>query len=146
MRGTRTDASAFGVVGDTGQTEVTAAVLEHLASMPDLDLLLHTGDLSYADGFPPRWDSFGRLAEPLHVARARARRSGNHDVTLNGAESTACRTRYPTPHVSSGSPSPDWWSYDVGLAHVVGMSSYAPVGPERGLFDGAEAPCPVAPS
>ena len=57
---------AFGSVraGDTGQTEVTAAVLEHLASMPDLDLLLHTGDLSYADGDPPRWDSFGRRAEP----------------------------------------------------------------------------------
>ena len=131
---------AFGVVGDTGQTEVTAAVLEHLASMPDLDLLLHTGDLSYADGFPPRWDSFGRLAEPLMSRVPALVVPGNHDVTLNGAESTAYRTRYPTPHVSSGSPSPDWWSYDVGLAHVVGMSSYAPVGPERGLFDGAEAP------
>jgi len=62
----------FGVVGDTGQTEVTHAVFEHLIGMKEdaagaggIDVLLHTGDLSYADGFPPRWDSFGRLAEPL---------------------------------------------------------------------------------
>ena len=130
---------AFGVVGDTGQTEVTAAVLEHLASMPDLDLLLHTGDLSYADGFPPRWDSFGRLAEPLmsrvpalvvRESRRHAQRRRVHRVS----------GPVPDPHVSSGSPSPDWWSYDAGLAHVVGLSSYAPVGPDRGLFDGAEAP------
>ena len=78
MRGTRTDASRSRVVGDTGQTEVTAAVLEHLASMPDLDLLLHTGDLSYADGFPPRWDSSG-VSRNLCVARARAR--GRRGIT-----------------------------------------------------------------
>ena len=54
-------AAVFGVVGDTGQTEVTHAVFQHLRGMKDIDVLLHTGDLSYADGFPPRWDSFGRL-------------------------------------------------------------------------------------
>ena len=30
-------------------------VFEHIAGMDDADVPLHTGDLSYADGFPPRW-------------------------------------------------------------------------------------------
>ena len=131
--------AVFGVVGDTGQTEVTHEVFKHLQSMDDLDVLLHTGDLSYADGFPPRWDSFGRLAEPLMSRLPTLTVPGNHDVTLNGLESMAYRTRYPSPYAASSSASPDWWSLDVGPAHVIGLSSYAPVvGP--GMFDGAVAP------
>ena len=52
---------------------------------------------------------------------------GNHDVTLNGLESMAYHSRYPTPYAASGSASPLWWSMDVGPAHVIGLSSYAPV-------------------
>ena len=132
-RPSRSAPLAFGVVGDTGQTEVTAAVLDHLVDLVDaapdeggaVSAILHAGDLSYADGYPPRWDSFGRLAEPLFSKAATLWTPGNHDVTLNGAEGLAARTRYPTPHASAGSASPDWWSLDVGLAHVVGISSYA---------------------
>lgn len=132
-------AAVFGVVGDTGQTEVTHAVFQHLQAMTDLDVLLHTGDLSYADGFPPRWDSFGRLAEPLMSKLPTLSTPGNHDVTLNGLESTAYHTRYPTPYAASGSASPSWWSLDVGPAHVIGLSSYAPVA-GRGMFDGSDSP------
>ena len=95
----------FGVVGDTGQTEVTRGVLKHLSEMKP-HALLHTGDLSYADGFPPRWDTFGRLAEPLMSKVPMLVVAGNHDVTLNGVESTAFRARYPTPYLASGSASP----------------------------------------
>ena len=127
----------LGVVGDTGQTEVTRAVLEHLGSAtesaPKADLVLHVGDLSYADGHPPRWDSFGRLAEPLFSRTPLLVTPGNHDVTLNGLESTAYRARYPSPHAAAKSPSPDWWSLDVGLAHIVGVSSYAPAGERSGV-------------
>lgn len=131
--------TVFAVVGDTGQTEVTAAVFEHIAGMDDADVLLHTGDLSYADGFPPRWDTFGRLAEGVMDRLPSLFVAGNHDVTSNGVESQAYHTRYPSPHRSSGSASPEWWSLDVGLAHVIGFSSYAPSkGP--GAFDGADAP------
>ena len=130
-------ALVLGVVGDTGQTEVTHAVLEHLGSAtesaPKVDLVLHVGDLSYADGHPPRWDTFGRLAEPLFSRTPVLVTPGNHDVTLNGLESTAYRARYPSPHAAAKSPSPDWWSLDVGLAHVVGISSYAPAGERRGV-------------
>jgi hypothetical protein len=141
----------FAVIGDTGQTEVTHALFERLGKLVGssdaaaaagaddadaahdlkIDLLLHTGDLSYADGYPPRWDTFGRLSEPLLSGVPMLVTPGNHDVTLNGLESTAFRTRYPAPHRASRSPSPDWWSLDVGLAHVVGLSSYVAASPRR---------------
>lgn len=134
---TNQGALVLGVVGDTGQTEVTHAVFEHLGSAtttaPRVDLVLHTGDLSYADGHPPRWDAFGRLSEALFSRTPVLATPGNHDVTLNGLESTAYRTRYPSPHAASKSPSPDWWSLDVGLVHVVGLSSYAPAGERRAV-------------
>ena len=31
----------------------------------NVDLILHAGDLAYADGNGLRWDSYGRLMEPL---------------------------------------------------------------------------------
>ena len=134
---TNQGALVLGVVGDTGQTEVTHAVFEHLGSAtttaPRVDLVLHTGDLSYADGHPPRWDAFGRLSEALFSRTPVLATPGNHDVTLNGLESTAYRVRYPSPHAASKSPSPDWWSLDVGLVHVVGLSSYAPAGRDARL-------------
>ena len=140
IAGKETHASTvFAVVGDTGQTEVIAAVFDHVASMDDVHVLLHTGDLSYADGFPPRWDTFGRLAEGVMDRLPSLFVAGNHDVTSNGLESQAYHTRYPSPHRASGSASPEWWSVDVGLAHVIGFSSYAPSeGP--GTFDGSDAP------
>ena len=47
-------------------------------------------------------------------------------------------TRYPSPHRASGSPSPLWWSIDIGPVHVIGLNSYGAVTP--GMFDGADAP------
>jgi hypothetical protein len=60
----------------------------------------------------------------------------------NGIESVAYHTRYPTPYAAAGSASPLWWSLDVGPAHIIGLSSYAPVTAPgaRGMFDGADAP------
>ena len=127
------------VVGDTGQTEVTKEVLTHVAeTLSDAQVLIHTGDLAYADGFAPRWDSFGRLMEFLTSKIPMLSVVGNHDVSVNGLESTAYAMRYPSPSVSSKSPSQLFWSYEFGHAHVIGLNSYA--NPNVGLFDGADAP------
>jgi predicted phosphodiesterase len=127
------------VVGDTGQTEVTREVLTHVAeTLGDAQVLIHTGDLAYADGFAPRWDSFGRLMEFVTSTIPMLSVVGNHDVSVNGLESTAYAMRYPSPHVSSKSPSQLFWSYEVGHAHVIGLNSYA--NPDVGVFDGADAP------
>jgi len=38
------------------------------------------GDLSYADGYPLRWDSFGRLIEPVFAYLPLLTTGGNHEV------------------------------------------------------------------
>ena len=58
----------FGVMGDPGQTANSNATFSHLAASPQINSVFIPGDLSYADGDMPRWDSWGRLIEPLASA------------------------------------------------------------------------------
>uniref|UniRef100_K3Y7X5 Purple acid phosphatase n=1 Tax=Setaria italica TaxID=4555 RepID=K3Y7X5_SETIT len=69
----------FVVVGDFGQTGWTASTLKHIAAA-DYDMLLLPGDLSYADYIQSRWDSYGRLVEPLASARPWMMTEGNHEI------------------------------------------------------------------
>ena len=41
------------------------------------------GDLSYADGYQPRWDSWGRLVEPLAAALPIMHTEGNHEEEVS---------------------------------------------------------------
>ena len=54
------------VVGDLGQTHNSSAtidLMEAALTAGEVDLVLHAGDLSYADGNGYRWDAYGRLGE-----------------------------------------------------------------------------------
>ena len=48
--------------------------------------VIHAGDVSYADGFAPRWDSFAELSEALFSSVQVVIASGNHDVVNSGME------------------------------------------------------------
>jgi len=133
------EVTKIAVVGDTGQTAVTREVLTHVSTnLGDSDVLLHTGDVSYADGFAPRWDSFGTLSEFVMSKIPTLTVPGNHDITQNGMDVLAYLTRYPSPHQSSHSPSQLFWSYEVGQAHIIGLNSYANT--DISAFDAADSP------
>ena len=51
-------------IGDLGQTANSNSTIFHVIGS-DSDVAFITGDLSYADGDQPRWDSFQRLIAPL---------------------------------------------------------------------------------
>ena len=53
-----------GVTADIGQTLVSERSVNVLQSF-DPEVVLLPGDLSYADGYVPLWDSFGEMIEPL---------------------------------------------------------------------------------
>ena len=57
----------LGLIGDLGQTADSAETLDHLDAQ-DVVSVLDVGDLSYADSYQPRWDSYGRLLE-YHTSR-----------------------------------------------------------------------------
>lgn len=59
----------FGVIGDLGQTIDSESTLHHMLNNPLLSLILHAGDLSYADCQQPLWDSYGQLIEDLAKER-----------------------------------------------------------------------------
>ena len=53
----------LGLAADVGQTVVSNRSFAKLAAL-DPDAVLLSGDLSYADGWPWRWDSRGRGVPP----------------------------------------------------------------------------------
>lgn len=60
---------AFGVIGDLGQTDDSESTVHHLIGKPHLGMILHAGDLSYADCKQQLWDSYGELIEDLAKER-----------------------------------------------------------------------------
>ena len=154
------------VVGDLGQTENSAATLERMRAVSDFvdnngilggggggdgeeeeptppGHVLNVGDLSYADGFQPRWDSWGRLVEPYASEVPWMVIEGNHEeeLAVSGGGSggdgddddddddvdgfVAYRARFAVPSNASGSGSKLYYSYEVPGAHVVMLGTYA---------------------
>ncbi|CAD6265233.1 unnamed protein product [Miscanthus lutarioriparius] len=117
------------VAGDLGQTGWTASTLKHIAAA-DYDMLLLPGDLSYADYIQSRWDSYGRLVEPLASARPWMVTEGNHEVEKLPFVKPfkAYNARWRMPYDAGASPSGDnlYYSFDVagGAVHVIMLGSY----------------------
>merc|ERR1712048_976848 len=127
----------FGVTADIGQTAVSNASFGALLEMAP-DAVLIAGDLSYADGYFPRWDSYGRLAERLNAKIPVMACPGNHEV--GDAEAfVSFNARYPMPHAASGSTDKTYWSRDIGPAHVVALNSYAATAPGTPQYNWLEA-------
>jgi len=116
----------LGVWGDVGITNVSFAVMQSLAAAePDVALLL--GDYSYADGWSPKWETFGTMMEPLMANVANLGVPGNHEIAEGNYNGIDWMQRYPQPYRQSGSESALYYSYETGLVHVLGLpGSYAP--------------------
>ena len=78
-------AHRLGLIGDLGQTENSAQTLEHLAATAAASVI-NVGDLSYADGYQPRWDSYMRLAAPHWQRVAWAVIEGNHEEEVRNSK------------------------------------------------------------
>ncbi|KAL2933710.1 putative purple acid phosphatase 20 [Bienertia sinuspersici] len=118
----------FVVIGDLGQTGWTESTLEHISQVK-YDMLLVPGDLSYADFWQPRWDSFGRLVEPLASQRPWMVTHGNHEVEkipiIHNTPFTSYNARWHMPFEESGSASNLYYSFDVANeVHVIMLGSY----------------------
>lgn len=59
----------FAVIGDLGQTTDSTSTVQHVLNNPLLRMILHAGDLSYADCNQQLWDSYGVLIEDLAKER-----------------------------------------------------------------------------
>ena len=110
----------LGLTADLGQTAVSEANTRLLLAAQKHGtsggggggggggVVLLAGDLSYADGYPWRWDTFGRMLEPLAARVPVMTAGGNHDVDLGEAwlaYNTRCRRGQPR-HSSPARNSP----------------------------------------
>lgn len=112
----------LGLTADVGQTVVSNKTFDALLDMSP-DAVLLAGDLSYADGWPFRWDTFGKLAEKLAASVPVMVTGGNHEI--GASENWQHFTqRWSTPYASSFSTSPLYWSIDIGPVHVIALNSY----------------------
>lgn len=70
----------FGVIGDIGQTTDSLETRQQLELEEDMRLILHAGDLSYADTDSARWDSYFLMMEPLLSRMQWMVVPGNHEI------------------------------------------------------------------
>ncbi|CAL0299330.1 unnamed protein product [Lupinus luteus] len=118
---------SFAVAGDLGQTGWTKSTLDHIEQC-NYDVHLLPGDLSYADYLQNRWDTFGRLVQPLASARPWMVTQGNHEVEkipLLKDGFVSYNSRWKMPFEESGSSSNLYYSFEVAGVHIIMLGSYA---------------------
>lgn len=117
----------FAVAGDLGQTGWTKSTLDHIDQCK-YNVHLLPGDLSYADYIQHRWDTFGRLVQPLASARPWMVTQGNHEVEripLLKDGFVAYNSRWKMPFEESRSSSNLYYSFEVAGVHIIMLGSYA---------------------
>ncbi len=76
------------------------------------DLVLHVGDISYANGEVRIWDSFMRYIEPYASAAPYMIGVGNHEYDYRtGGEKHHKHPRHPDASGSDEPYDPDWGNY-----------------------------------
>lgn len=93
----------FGVIGDLGQTDFSKSTISHIVKDSSIKMILHAGDLSYADCNAPLWDSYGDIVEPVSKKIPWMVCAGNHEIEFDGVNPyglyTAFEKRYQMPYV-----------------------------------------------
>lgn len=146
---------SFGLVGDLGQTSDSEKTVQHLLENNRLEMILHVGDLSYADCDQSRWDSYGEMIQTLSSERPWMVGPGNHEIEFNvdGSMFLAFEERYKMPAVkpvelgeitipasidSSGKPwcassvfqaeynyGNSFFSFEAASAHMIYLNPYS---------------------
>ena len=99
-------AMTFAVIGDLGVTKDSGITVDHCISN-EPDMILHAGDLSYANCNQFIWDKYGRLVEPLSSSLPWMVCAGNHEIEFSPATEaypkatafTAFEARYRMPRL-----------------------------------------------
>mmetsp|Transcript_299 Transcript_299/g.698 ORF Transcript_299/g.698 Transcript_299/m.698 type:complete len:486 (-) Transcript_299:98-1555(-) len=127
----------LGLIGDLGQTKHSVETLDHInANNPDS--VMFVGDMSYADGYHPRWDTWGRMVSEHTSRLVWMYTEGNHEIEPAHSKDTpdflAYLTRFKMPYKHSGSESQLYYSYNVAGAHIIMLGSYAEYGEDSAQY------------
>jgi len=119
----------YALLGDMAydnQSDSTVANLITLVELGKIQIVVHSGDISYADGFMPHWDDFFNKIEPIASRVPYMVTPGNHELWYNFS---AYKHRFYMPGESSAGGSGDdmYYSWSLGGIHWVGCDSETPI-------------------
>lgn len=98
-----------------------------------IDGVFHIGDLAYANGYLAAWDYYLNMISPLASSVVYMPALGNHELDYPGENTYYQGTDsggecgvitdsvLPLPHPAHRDA--PWWSYNIGLLHIVAVSS-----------------------
>jgi len=121
----------YAVLADMGYgsaSDDTVKQLEQLVNQNKLDVVIHSGDVSYADGFETHWDTYFNKIQNIAARVPYMVTPGNHEFWYNFA---AYKARFLMPSVGSnvdsdsktGSGDNMWYSWEYGNTHFEAMNS-----------------------
>lgn len=117
----------FGVIGDLGQTKYSNDTVHHVLANAGVQSAILAGDLSYADGDQPRWDSWRRMVQPLTSTMSMLAAPGNHEIEsffgLNFVPYRA-RFRFPCAEQCTSPTFPLYYAVNVGPVRLIVMNSF----------------------
>lgn len=117
------------VIGDMGygpMSDATVAEVTRRVEAAEVDLVLHNGDVSYADGEMKHWDTFLRKIEPIASRVPYLTTPGNHEFWFNFS---AYRARFGL-HMPNAAPNDGmYWSAPLanGTVHLTAMDTESPL-------------------
>ncbi|PRP87670.1 putative purple acid phosphatase 20-like [Planoprotostelium fungivorum] len=121
------DVYRFAVIGDMGvdpEAEPTINSLTGIVNSSSIDVLIHNGDISYADGFQHRWDAYFRRMQTVLGNIPYMVCPGNHEINfVNMIGLFGYRYRFSMPGVESGSNSNNYYSWNYGPVHFIALNS-----------------------
>jgi len=136
-------------------TDDSMSTLQHLIDNEELEMIVHVGDLSYADCDQTLWDSYANTVQVLSDNRAWMVGAGNHEIEAgpDGKYFTSLETRYRMPSdgpaefgkvtIQPGKEAGgnvyccssefqmeynygnSFYSYDAGLVHTIFLNCYS---------------------
>ena len=114
----------FIAFGDHGMSEEAENTANLVRSFDNAELVILSGDISYANGEQSVWDDYGKKYQSTMSNIPWMMTPGNHEnETVYGYDFDAYETRFEMP---SDSNTDLWHSFDYGGVHFIGISTEHP--------------------
>jgi Calcineurin-like phosphoesterase len=119
----------FGVVGDNGVSPHSHRVAAQLALEQNtsvsgsraFEMLVHPGDISYANGIQHYWDEWGNMVQPFAAYRPWMVAPGNHEIF---DAFVPYLYRFKMPSKESGAKFGNmYYSWNIGPVHLIALNS-----------------------
>jgi len=111
--------AAYGDMGDSTSAHQVMFLLRELITFKNVDLVLHAGDITYANGYQKIWDDWMREMTPIFAQTPYMAVEGNHESEHHFA---AYNHRFRNPSEESNSDTTKYWSFNYGNVHFLSYS------------------------